>query len=264
VLSKSRVRFVRSLQQEKARSQLRLYVIEGDKMVRDYLEAGRSMEQLYVLDEWWASLPESVRTKAGDVALASPAELAKLSGLATPQSAVAVARQPDDEWDPAELAAGLSFGLEAVRDPGNLGSLLRVAAWFGVQQVLCSPDCVELYNPKVVQATMGALLHVDVHRAPLPPALRVASSRGVPIYGTVLDGASIYDVDLGERGVILLGNESRGLSDEVRSSVTHVVTIPSWTAPAPGKDSLNVAVAAAVVCSEFRRRGRAPAPPGRG
>ncbi len=256
MLSKSRMRLVRSLQQDKTRAQLRLYVVEGDKMVRDYLAARHPIEQLYVVDEWWEARPESGWPNVGEVTCVSRAELEKLSALATPQNAIAVVPQPTEELDPSRLLEGVSLGLEAVRDPGNLGSLLRVAAWFGVSCVVCSPDCVDPYNPRVVQATMGALLHVGVHRAALPATLRAAAARELPVYGAVLDGESIYETELGGRGIILFGNEARGLSEEVLSFVARKITIPPWTAPAPGKDSLNVAVAAAVVCSEFRRKER--------
>jgi TrmH family RNA methyltransferase len=256
MLSKSRTRYVRSLQQEKVRARLRLYVVEGDTMVRDYLEAGRPIEQLYVVDEWWETLPQCAKASVADVARVSRAELERLSSLPSPQSAIALVRQPEGELDPSRLAAGLTLALEAVRDPGNLGSLLRVAAWFGVTQVVCSPDCVDPYNPKVVQATMGAFLHVEVHSEALVPALQSAAANGVPIYGTVLNGEAIYDADLERSGVILLGNEARGLSEEVLPLVGRKLTIPPWTPSAPGKDSLNVAVAAAVVCSEFRRQER--------
>ncbi|MDD4903806.1 MAG: RNA methyltransferase [Candidatus Bipolaricaulis sp.] len=252
MLSKSRVRFVRSLQQERVRTRLRLYVIEGDRMVRDYLGAGQRIEQLYVVDDGKAEFAAS--SAVGEVTRVSHRELETLSALATPQNVLAVVRQPEKELDPARLVDGLSLAVEAVRDPGNLGSLLRVAAWFGASPVVCSPDCVDVYNPKVVQATMGALLHVDVFCVPLPPVLE-AAAWGAAVYGTVLDGVPLYEAELDRSGVILVGNEARGLSEDVRRFVTRAITIPPWTASAPGKDSLNVAVAAAVVCSELRRRG---------
>jgi len=252
LLSKNRARFVRSLQQEKVRTRLRLYVVEGDTMVRDYLGAGQRIEQLYVVDDRWAELASA--SAVGEVTRIHRRELETLSTLATPQSALAVVRQPERRLDPATLADDLSLAVEAVRDPGNLGSLLRAAAWFGISPVVCSPDCVDAYNPKVVQATMGALLHVEVFSAPLPPVLEVVAREGA-VYGTVLDGVSLYEAKLDRRGVILVGNEARGLSQDARRFVTQAITIPPWTASAPGRDSLNVAVAAAVVCSEFRRRG---------
>ncbi len=256
MLSQSRMRLVRSLQQDKVRAQLRLYVVEGDRMVGDYLEAKHPIEQLYVVDEWWEAQPRSAGANVGEVTRVSRAELGKLSFLATPQNAIAVVPQPGEELYPSQLLEGLSLGLEAVRDPGNLGSLLRVAAWFGASCVVCSPDCVDPYNPKVVQATMGAFLHVGVHCVSLPALLRDVAARELPVYGTVLDSESIYEAELGGHGIILFGNEARGLSEEVLPFVSRRITIPPWTAPAPGKESLNVAVAAAVVCSEFRRRGR--------
>jgi len=256
MLSKGRMRLVRSLQDDKARARLRLYVVEGDRMVRDYLAAGHPVEQLYATDDWCEALPEFDGMNAGEVTRVSRAELEKLSALATPQNAIAVVPMPDEERDAPQLPEGLAFGLDAVRDPGNLGSLLRVAAWFGISRVVCSPDCVDPYNPKVVQATMGALLHVGVSCAPLASVLRAATSFELPVYGTMLDGEPIYEAELEERGIILLGNEARGLSDDLLPWITRRITIPPWTAAAPGKESLNVAVAAAVVCSEFRRRGR--------
>lgn len=255
MLSKSQERFVRSLQRQKARDRWGVYVIEGDKMVSDYLEAQVPLEHVFAAEDWGRTLPGRSRDALRDVSWVTSGELRRLSALVAPQHALAVVRQPREPFDPASLGRDLSLALEFVQDPGNLGSVLRIAAWFGIRQIVCSPDCVDVYNPKAVQASMGALLHVRVHYAELEPVLGAAASQGVPTIGTVLDGESIYTADLANRALIVLGNESRGLSDEVRARITRGVTIPSAAPIGPGRESLNVAMAAAVVCSEWRRRG---------
>jgi TrmH family RNA methyltransferase len=148
--------------------------------------------------------------------------------------------------------------LESVQDPGNLGSLLRVAAWFGIADVVASPDSADAFSPKVVQSSMGALFHVRVHSLVPAPFVAEARDRVLPVYATALRGESVYEAVLGERGLILFGNESSGLSEDLLRLASRRLAIPAWSESGPGRDSLNVAAAAAVVCAEFRRRGTRP------
>jgi TrmH family RNA methyltransferase len=255
MLTKAQKRAIISLQDKRDRDRLGLYVVEGDKLVREAAAAGCSIESIYAEGPWISSVPLAVAERAIEV---TADELRQLSAQKTPNRALAVVRRPPDDADWHAPAADLVFVLEGIQDPGNLGSLLRVAAWFGVGDVVSSPDCADALAPKVVQGSMGAVFRVRVHTRRVVSFVTEACACGLPIYATALDGESVYEAALEPRGLILLGNESSGLSGELLRLATRCLTIPAWSGRGPGKDSLNVAVAAAVVCSEFRRRiGRA-------
>lgn len=254
MLTRAQSRRVVSLQDKKDRDRLGLYVVEGDKLVREALALCADVETVYAVAEWIRGAQRVSEASPQPIVQVSPHELQRMSAQKSPNAVLAVVRkpQPDLEWTAS--ASNLTLALDAVRDPGNLGSLLRVAAWFGIEDVVASPDCADAFQPKVVQASMGALFHVRVHSIDLEPFLVGVQSRGLPIYGGVLQGTSIYEADLESRGVILLGNESFGLSEGLLRLASQRLMIPPWRESGPGRDSLNVATAAAVLCSELRRR----------
>ena len=265
MVSKEKMRFVRSLQDAKARNRTNLFVVEGDRLVREYLEAGQALEQLYATSRWMGGLPSRLRDLAGIITDVSDEELARMGSLKTPNGAIGVVRKFDAPFDWDFLSSRLVLALEAVRDPGNFGTILRAAAWFGIEDILVSPDCVELYNPKVIQSAMGATLHVRVHSADLEPLISRARDDGLPVYGTALEGESVFEAQLTSTGFLLLGNEAHGLSSSLLDLVTCRLVIPPWSGTSAGLDSLNVAMAASIFCAEFRRRqagasGRDPEP----
>jgi TrmH family RNA methyltransferase len=155
---------------------------------------------------------------------------------------------------PELLLQNLCVVLDFVQDPGNLGTIIRAAAWFGIGNIVCSDDCVDVYNPKVIQASMGAVLHVNVHYSDITKFAAIARESGVPVYGTFLDGEPIYNHHLAGKGIIILGNESKGISPELVPYITDRITIPGPGAARPGIESLNVSMAASVIFSEFRRQ----------
>jgi TrmH family RNA methyltransferase len=155
---------------------------------------------------------------------------------------------------PEELFENLCAALDFIQDPGNLGTIIRAAAWFGIRNIVCSDNCVDVYNPKTVQASMGAILNVNVYYSDLKNFLCLANEKNIPVYGTVLRGESIYKQKLGARGIILLGNESRGISDELMTYATNKIMIPGVGRIVPGIESLNAGMAASVVFSEFLRQ----------
>jgi len=146
------------------------------------------------------------------------------------------------------------LALDGVQNPGNLGTIIRLADWFGISDIYCSPDTADCYNPKVVQATMGAILRVRVHYLPLADFLAKTAAEKTPVYGTMLDGENIYSTTLSANGVIVMGNEGKGVSEECARSFTHRLLIPSYPPERQGSESLNVAMATGIVCAEFRRR----------
>lgn len=254
MLSKNKARFILSLQRKKERDEEGLFVIEGDKIVREFLQAGVKLKMLVAKPEFIRSIPAAERELAGEIEETSYDELKRVSTLKTPHNALALVPATERKLEPEKLNGVLSCALAFIQDPGNLGTIIRAAGWFGIRSIICSPDCVDVYNPKVIQASMGAILHVNVFYENLEEVLAGANSRGLPVFGTMLGGDSIYEHSLGNSGIILLGNESKGIPIPLHAHVNHRISIPSFSPARPGIDSLNVGMAASIVFSEFRRR----------
>ena len=255
MLSKNRLRFIVSLQKRKIRDKEKLFVIEGDKLVKEFLNSGMKVVSLIAKPEFIGSLSKEIRAKVAEVEPVSYEELKQISSLKTPHNAVALIEMPVIETNLILVLKELCVALDFIQDPGNLGTIIRAASWFGIKNIVCSEDCVDVYNPKVVQATMGAILNVKVHYQDLKKLLSAALDRGTPVYGTMLEGESIYEHKLNKNGVILLGNESNGISEDLIPFVTTRLMIPKFTSAKHGIDSLNVGMAASVIFSEFARRG---------
>ncbi len=253
MITRSQIKFVRSLRAKKGRRAHGAFLVEGDKLVRDALAAGVDVDQLYATRDWLVRLPKMRRKEGMRVEEIDEATLHRLSSLSTPHQVLAVLPMPQRRLSWESVASGLTLALDGIQDPGNLGTILRAAAWFGVGQILCSPDCVDAFNPKVIQASMGAFLHVPVIEADLPSFLEAAAGRGVKVAVAVLDGESIYEARLMLPHVVVLGNESHGVTAQLMPFAHRKITIPPADAAKPGRESLNVAMAAAIVCSEFMR-----------
>lgn len=255
MISKNTIKFLLSLQKKKVRDESRLYVIEGDKLVREYLSYKVPLKLLVAKPEFIGSLPPEQLSLVVEAEPVSYDDLKRVSTLKTPHNAVAVVSYRDQEADPEKILTGLCAALEFVQDPGNLGTIIRSAAWFGIRNIICSTGCADIYNSKVIQATMGAILHVEVQYRDLKEFLAGALDSGVPVFGAVIDGDVVYDSELGTKGVILLGNESKGISGELMPYITRKIMIPRFGGRVPGLDSLNVGMAATILFSEFARRG---------
>ena len=245
MMNKSKIKFIRSLQTKKHRQLENLFVAEGTKLV-DELLASANAVTLVATRSWLDGNPQA---RAGDIFCVSEEELSRISFLQHPQQVLGVFQQ----MEPASVvpADGLSLALDGIQDPGNLGTILRIADWFGIGTVFCSEDTVDVYNPKVVQATMGSIARVKVAYGNLETLL-AALPPTFPVYGTVLDGENIYEQSLQPQGLIVMGNEGKGISPAVKARITHRLFIPSYAANTA--ESLNVAIATAVTCAEFRRR----------
>jgi TrmH family RNA methyltransferase len=254
MLSKNKIRFIISLQKKKIREEYKLYIIEGDKIVREFVSAGIPIKSLIAKPEFINSLPKGSMKAVSETEPVSYEELKQISGLKTPHNALAVVCMPEHEISQVKLLKERCVALDCIQDPGNLGTIIRAAAWFGIRNIACSEDCVDVYNPKVIQASMGAIIHVKVLYTDLNKFLVAATKKKLPVYGTLLYGESIYKQELGNKGIILLGNESKGISDNLIQFIDHKLMIPRFSDPTPGIDSLNVGMAASVVFSEFARR----------
>lgn len=261
-LSKNKIKLVRSLEHRKYRQSHGLFVAEGPKVVGDLM--GRFACR-YVCCTEDCRLAHAGLLPDVECDVVSSDELRKVSFQEHPQQVLALFALPDDAQavgnglpylDSGNLCQrggdGLVLALDNVQNPGNVGTIIRIADWFGVSHLLCSRGTADVFSPKVVQSTMGSLARVQVHEVDLPAFLSRLSG-DVPVYGTFLDGENIYAQPLRPRGVIVMGNEGNGISPEVGRLVSHRITIPNFNPADKGADSLNVAVATAVVCSEFRR-----------
>lgn len=248
MLSKNQIKFIQSLQQKKHRNESGCFIAEGNKLVADLVPAFEC-EWLIATDEW---LAEHKHLKANLILSATKEELTKAGGLTTPQDAIAVLKKAEYAFSTADLKGKLTLAADRIQDPGNLGTIIRLADWFGIEQIICSPDTVDLYNPKTIQSTMGALAHVKVHYLPLTDVI----TQDMPVYGTFLDGDDMYKTELSDEGIIIMGNEGNGISPEVEALVTRKLYIPNFPEGRETTESLNVAIATSIVCAEFRRRMR--------
>lgn len=254
MLGKNKVKLILSLQKKRARDQEKLFIIEGDKIVREFLVSGMKVAMLVAKPEFISGLPSELISLVSEVIPVSYEELKKLSTLKTPHNALALVRMPEAAGSESDFTGELCAALDFIQDPGNLGTIIRAAAWFGIRNIICSENCVDAYNPKVIQATMGAILNVRVTYLDLAEFLVRTKKSGSDIYGTLLDGESVYGATLGKTGVILLGNESKGISDNLVPLITKRISIPKFTMAVHGIDSLNAGMAASIVFSEFARR----------
>jgi TrmH family RNA methyltransferase len=254
MLNKSKLKLIVSLQMKKVRDEEKLFVIEGDKIVREFLGSDMKIVTLMAKPEFIGSLTTSQLGSVDEVIAVSYEELKRASSLKTPHNAMAIVSMPETKaavtLKPGELVVALDF----IQDPGNLGTIIRAAAWFGIKKIICSKNCVDIFNPKVIQATMGAILNVGLYYSDLKNLLDSLAGSGIPVYGTFLEGESIYNSRLSRTGLILLGNESRGISEELIPYVTQKLTIPKFTSVTRGVESLNAGMAASIVFSEFARR----------
>lgn len=254
MLSKNMIRYLTSLQKKKVRDEERLFMIEGDKIIREFLLSGINLRLLVAKPEFLSSLPSGLKAVIEESITVSFEELKQVSTLKTPHNALALVTMPGETPDPGAAGKELCVALECIQDPGNLGTIIRAAAWFGIRTIFCSPDSVDVYNSKVIQASMGAILHVRVHYTGLEEVFEKTASAGARIYGTMLEGNTVYGSSLEEPGIILMGNESRGISDRLAAYVTDRIMIPRYSDAQYGIDSLNIGMAASVIFSEFARR----------
>ena len=254
MISKNKIKFIVSLQKKKVRDEERLFVIEGDKLVKEFLNAKIAVKTLLAKPEYLKELPANLTSYINDIEHVNDKELKIISSLKTPQNALALIPMQDKQFNINNILNRLSIALDFIQDPGNLGTIIRAAAWFGIKNIVCSENCVDVNNPKVIQASMGAIIHVNIFYYDLKKLFISAAKNTIPVYGTMLKGNSVYDQRLDNKGIILLGNESKGISRELIPFITEKIMIPGANFTMPGIESLNVGMAATVVFSEFFRR----------
>lgn len=244
-------KLVKSLGNARHRREAGLFVAEGTKCVLDTI--GHFECEYLFADKKWAE-EHSTLCSQHNTGIATRADMERMTLLSTPSPVIAVYRIPEPKFRIEDLTDTLVIALDRVQDPGNLGTIIRVADWMGVRNILASADTADVWNPKVVQATMGSIARVSIHYTELPRALETLKAGGTDIYGTFLEGDDIYGAELSESGVIVMGNEGSGISEAVGQSVTRKLYIPPYPRGAETAESLNVAIATAITLSEFRRR----------
>jgi TrmH family RNA methyltransferase len=247
-LSNNKIKYFKSLKEKKFRNQYNCFVAEGEKIVFDLM--GTCKCQLI------AALPDIIslhdELTAEEIIVASEGELKRATSFKSPPSVIAVFYQPEFNEKELDLYNNLSLVLDGVQDPGNVGTIVRIADWFGIKNIFCSYDCADIFNPKTIQATMGSIARVRVIYTDIIELIQ--KNNNLPVYGTFLDGKSIYNESLSSNGFIVMGSEGKGISSEIELLISDRLFIPNYPIDIKSSESLNVAVATAITCSEFRRR----------
>lgn len=248
MITQRQIKHLSSLHSKKFRVQHASFLVQGKTMVLELLESDRPVKGIYCLETEIPGLIDRFGLEVSKIIPVDEAQLGKISTLSTPNKMLAEVQMP--EVGELDLSNGLHLFLDGVKDPGNMGTIIRIADQFGVASVLCTDDCVELYNPKVVQSTMGSIFRVKVHYGDADEMLKKAKTAGMPVIATLMDGAPLYKASLPKNMVLALGSESQGVRPNTVQMADQQLTIPNYG----NTESLNVAVAAAVFCSEFRAR----------
>jgi TrmH family RNA methyltransferase len=241
MLSKNQIKLISSLQQKKYRFANQLFFAEGVKVIQELVKSNFELEHLYTTQDDFTAIASHKKT------IITESELNKISALSTANTCLAVFKMP---LESKIIESGLILALDSIRDPGNMGTILRLCDWFGIEQLICSKETVDIYNPKVVQATMGSITRVNVNYVDLDAFLEKTE---LSIFGTFMDSENIYKTALPQEGIIVMGNEANGISESIEKLVTKRITIPRFGA-LQITESLNVATATAIILSEFRRQ----------
>lgn len=246
-MTKADIQLVRALADKRGRTEHGLFVAEGEKLIGELRTSHLGVRKIFALEGLFSG-PE--------VEVVGTKEMERLSLLKTASNSLALVEIPHYGLDMRALAGRLTLALDDVQNPGNLGTIVRLADWFGIRDIVCSENTADCFGPKAVQATMGAIARVRVHYTALEPFLTRAAERGTPVYGTFLEGEDIYRAGLSAGGIVVMGSEGNGISSGTARCVTRRLFIPPYPGAAPTSESLNVAMATAVVAAEFRRRIR--------
>ena len=249
-MTKAEIQLVRALADKRGRTEHGLFVAEGEKLIGELRTSHLRVRKIFALEGVF---------EGPEVEIVAPREMERLSLLKTANNSLALVEMPHYNLRPTQLKGRLTLALDDVQNPGNLGTIIRLADWFGITDIVCSETSADCFNPKVVQATMGAVVRVRVHYTDLARLLAEAAAQGLPVYGTFLEGKNIYDAQLAPAGIVVMGNEGRGITDAAAQAVTQKLFIPPWPADRRGSESLNVAMATGIVCGEFRRQASAKA-----
>jgi TrmH family RNA methyltransferase len=253
MLSKSRIKLIALMGQKKQRDQNGLFLAEGPRMIGDLIGAGLKPEFLVGSDQWTPT--KEIQDSKTEIVIIPFDEFKKISLQKTPQHLLGIFPQPKYQLNNSAIKNTLTLALNGIQDPGNLGTIIRMADWFGISDIVCSVDTVDVYNPKVVQASMGALARVRVHYVHLSDFISdYKKNTKNTVYGAFLEGKSIYAQTLHQHALIVMGNEGNGIRPEIEQLIDSKITIPDFSMSGKASESLNVGVATAVICAEFKRQ----------
>ncbi len=255
MIGKNTIKLIKSLSEKKYRQKEKLFLVEGDKNVKELLESDFKIEQLFATRSFLERNPNLEQAK--QIVEVAREEINKASLLMSPQNALALCLLPEPKPLPEEMDS-LSLFLDEIQDPGNLGTIIRICDWFGIKQLFCSPGCADLYNPKVIQAAMGSICRVNVWNTDFLPIAQTALKSGSIIAGAFLDGENIFTEKLPEKTLLVMGNEGNGISAGTAALIRKRIKIPAFSSEEKKAESLNVAIATAIICSEVRRQNHFP------
>lgn len=255
MISKSQISYIKSLHQKKYRQEYEQFIIEGDKLLKEFIDSQYSIQTVYVTEQYLSKSQSYVSkvSKKIEIEVISADEMHRITALSSASECLAIVNALPDvdirSITSAYLKNNLILALDGLRDPGNMGTIIRIADWFGIQNIVCSEDCVEIYNPKLVQSTMGSMVRTQIYYTNLTEFLQSHSDSN--IWGALLKGENVYEMNEKKYGVLLMGSESHGIKEANLKYINKPITIPNF---GKGAESLNVAVATAILCSEFVAR----------
>lgn len=252
MIGKKKINQIKSLAQKKARHKDQLFLVEGDKTILDVLQSSLRVKELLATESFVLEHEQHLH-RVEKVTVTSINDIKKASLLKSPQNSLAVCHLPPAALIPLKLS-GINFYLDGIQDPGNLGTIIRICDWFGIEYLFCSPDTADIYNPKVIQSSMGSFCRIKTIYAPFSDISFLASRSKIPVFGTFMEGKSLYSLKLPSDALIVMGNEGNGIRPEVTEKITNKLNIPSFNIGKARAESLNVAVAAGIIGSEFRRQ----------
>ncbi|OFX79023.1 MAG: hypothetical protein A2X12_05885 [Bacteroidetes bacterium GWE2_29_8] len=253
MISHSKIKLIRSLDNKKSRKEFGLFVVEGEKIVKELIDNNNyNIQELYALPEWILQNEKLINDRNLIVFDVNSQTLTKISNLNSPNKVLALVNQQSKQIDLKLLVDKITLMLDDINDPGNLGTIIRIADWFGIENIICSKDTVDFYNPKVIQATMGSFARINVYYTDLMNFIKQNNSF-FNLYGSFIEGENIYKTELKENSIIIMGNESRGISEVLKPYIANKINIPLYNSNTSHAESLNVAIATGIICAEFRR-----------
>ncbi|MGQ8336520.1 TrmH family RNA methyltransferase [Sunxiuqinia sp. A32] len=253
MLSKNKIKFIQSLSRKKVRDQEQLFLVEGNKIVLESIDSDFGIEMICATPEFSDRFFADKNLQC-ELIECSEDEIKKASLLQNPQQALALVKMPTPELSLQKATDKLFLALDFIQDPGNMGTIIRIADWFGIRDIICSQNTTDCFSPKVIQASMGAIFRTSIHYLNLEESLLKANHLDIPVYGAFLEGENIYQSPLSPNGILVMGNEGNGISEQIERFIDHKIHIPSFAGKENGSESLNVAVATSICCSEFKRR----------
>ena len=253
MITKKQIKHISSLKQAKFRNEFNEFTVEGDKMVKELIQSTYKVISVYALKEWIEinqNIIESNKTEIQEISLKA---LERISSLKTPNQALALVKKQTESYN-KDIFGDLVLVLDKIQDPGNLGTIIRTADWFGIKNIICSEDTADIFNPKVIQSSMGSFLRVHLYYKNLQNFFKTEFPTDLNIYGAFLEGENIYKITLSSKGIIVIGNESKGISDEISGFIKKRISIPSFNTSSNKTESLNASIATAILLNEFKRR----------